>query len=83
MPSLPESDTGICYIYAKQNRNGNLDSITNKNLVYISTGFCNWISAIECFEVQRVSKCRRTSLTYEKTIPKCKDIGVIFNSETK
>ena len=42
----PESDTVICYICVKHNRNGNLDSITDKDLAFISTGFCNWKKAI-------------------------------------
>ena len=79
----PESDTVICYICAKHNRNGNLDSITNKDPAFISTGFCNWKKAIECFEVHRISKCHKTSLKYEKTIPNCKDIEVTFNSDTQ
>ena len=79
----PESDTVICYICAKHDRNENLDSITNKNLAFISTGFLNWKRAIECFEVHRISKCHKTSLTYEKTIPRCKDVGVMFNADTE
>ena len=35
------------------------------------------------FEVHRISKCHKTSLTYDKTIPKCKDVGVMFNSDTE
>ena len=38
----PERETDICYICARLNRNGNLHSITNKDLAFISTGFCNW-----------------------------------------
>ena len=79
----PESDAVICYICAKHNRNGNLDSITNKEPAFISTGFCNWKKAIECFDVHRISKCHKTSLTFEKTIPKCKNVGVMFNSDTE
>ena len=77
-----KTDTVICYICVKHNQNGNLDSFTNKDPAFISTGFCNWQKAI-CFEVHRVSKCHKTSLTFEKTIPKCKDIGVMFNSDTE
>ena len=75
----PESDTVICYICAKHSRNANLDSITNKDPAFISTGFCNWKKPIECFEIHRISKCHKTSLTYEKTILKCKDVWVMFN----
>ena len=52
-----------------------------KDPVFISTVFCNWKKAIECFEVQMISKCHKTSLAYERTTPKCKDVGVMFNSE--
>ena len=79
----PESDTVICYIYAKHSRNANLDSITNKDPAFISTGFCNWKKPIECFEIHRISKCHKTSLTYEKTILKCKDVWVMFNCDTE
>ena len=45
--------------------------------------FCNWKKVIECFDVHRISKCHKTSLTFEKTIPKCKNVGVMFNSDTE
>ena len=79
----PLSDTVICYICAKHNRNGDLNSITNKDPALISTGFCNSNKAIECFEVHRMSKCHKTSLAYEKMIPKRKDARVMFNSDTE
>ena len=79
----PEINTVICYICSKHNQNGNLDSITSKDPAFISTSFCNLKKAIECFEVHRISKCHKTSLTYEKTIQKCKDVGVMFNSDTE
>ena len=79
----PKSDTVICYICAKHNQNGNLDSITNKDPGFISNGFCNWDKAIECFKLHRISKCHKTLLTYEKTIPKYEDVWVMFNSDTE
>ena len=77
----PNDYTVICYICANQELHGNLNLVPNRDFAFISTGFCNWKKAKGLLESHMKSNCHKTALTYENTIPLCKDVGVMMNEE--
>ena len=65
----PESDTVICYKCHNNYNKGNLISVSNLKLAFISDGFSTWSKALHKFREHHNSECHKLSLAYERQDP--------------
>ena len=79
----PESDSVICYICSNNYIRGNLNGVKNMELNFITIGFSNWKKAIDKFNKHEVSEGQKLSLTFETTVPKCKDIISLISTNAE
>ena len=79
----PENNTVICYICANNYFRGNLTGVKNTELRFITTGFSNWKKAIDKFNAHQESHFHQTSFTFEITVPKCKNIINLMNTNAE
>lgn len=78
-----DKDDVICYICSNQNKRGNLESVSKKEITFISSGFSKWKKAIECFSQHQNSECHKTAVAFEITSSSCKDIVEMTQDNAK
>lgn len=64
-----DSDSVLCFIYAKENKKLNLRATRNKDYTFIADGFSNWKKALTRFKEHQISQCHKAALEYH-LIPK-------------
>ena len=78
---VTKNDAVISYICPNQEFSGNLRSERKEDPVCISKGYSNWKKVIEKFEDHQKTNSHKTAVSFEVTLPLCRDVHVIHDTQ--